>query len=81
MIKTGKWYESSYPVCCWYKGEGGHKVVCFGIFTHSSLTQTFETDAKKQRHMDAYCRNINKYRNCPIARMLAGCEAHREEQR
>ena len=75
----GKWYESTEVVCCWYKGEGGYKIICQGIYEASSLIQTFPTERALRDHQSRYCRNHSKYRSCPIARMLAEREAQRKE--
>lgn len=77
---TGKWYESTEAVCCWYKGEGSHKIVCEGFVENGSLIQTFPTDAAKVAHTEGFCRNHQRYRNCPIARMVSEERTRREEQ-
>ena len=74
-----KYYESICAICCYYVGEGSHKLVCEGFYDKSNMHMTFPSNGAKREHMEKFCYSYD-YENCPVARMLEQAQAAGEKE-
>lgn len=61
-----KSYVDKSIICPFYTKENGSKINCEG-FTHTNSIQTsFQSKDLLMTHKCRYCKNIARYRNCPL---------------
>lgn len=57
-------------VCPFYKWSDINKVCCEGFEKNTTIHLAFGSRLKKKEHMEKFCLNINKYKQCTICAML-----------
>lgn len=65
----GKHYISKEAACPYYRCEDAQAIYCEGVEQGTALRLTFAKSAGDYKQ--AYCRSIQGYPRCRIARMLA----------
>ena len=58
--------------CPYYSKEGLDEMICTGLYKRSNIKVTFATGGHvtKKIHKECYCKDLENYNNCPVARML-----------
>ena len=59
-------YEDANVKCPYYRKYQPNRICCEGFKPKTGLNMTFEDSRKRQRYMDAYCNNLQNYKNCII---------------